>query len=516
MAWFVRSRACLAEPPAEFALDDEQFGALRARVRTIRELTRKPQLAAGILARNVLFGPPSQPLFGPLDREIEQFERRGRRGREPVIEAVAQGRLDHPRRLLAHQPALVLTLEFRIAKEDRNQGGAGANGVLAGQDRGALGLADALGMVLQTAQKGGAQPCLMRAAVGGGDRVAIGMDEAVVLHEPGDRPFERAMPARLLDPAGKALFDDEGFALDILGEIVLKAAGKVEGGLGWNFASGIEQFRVAMPAYLDAAEEIGFGARHAEQPGRLELRALAENLLIRLESHLGAAPVRDAADLSKLALWRAPLEELTIEDLAARDLDFEPLGERIDHGYADAMQAARCLVRAGIEFSAGVQHRHDYFERRFLGKLRMRIDRNATAVVGDTEKAVGLEGDVDERRVTRDRLIHRIVEDFGEEVMQRRLVGTADIHAGAPADRLEPFENLDRGGGITGFSRRAAAARAIGSSGYLFARRIAEKVAVIGHSKLAFSILIRRPQFSLRAYPAYRELLNGAPGWFGG
>ena len=57
------------------------------------------------------------------------------------------------------------------------------------------------------------------------------------------------------------------------------------------------------------------------------------------------------------------------------------------------------------------------------------------------------------------RLVHGVVDDFGEQVMQRLFVGAADIHAGAAADRLEPFEHLDVGRGIAGLgtARRAAA-----------------------------------------------------------
>ena len=39
-----------------------------------------------------------------------------------------------------------------------------------------------------------------------------------------------------------------------------------------------------------------------------------------------------------------------------------------------------------------------------------------------------------------------VVEHFGGEMVQRALVDAADVHAGAAADRLEPFEHLDRGG----------------------------------------------------------------------
>ena len=45
----------------------------------------------------------------------------------------------------------------------------------------------------------------------------------------------------------------------------------------------------------------------------------------------------------------------------------------------------------------------------------------------------------------RQRLVHGIVDDLGEQVMQRLLVGAADIHAGPAAYRLEAFEHLDIG-----------------------------------------------------------------------
>ena len=78
----------------------------------------------------------------------------------------------------------------------------------------------------------------------------------------------------------------------------------------------------------------------------------------------------------------------------------------------------------------------------------MRIDRDAAAVVDDREKAVGLDLDLDEMGVAGERLVHGIVDHLGEQVVHRLLVGAADIHAGPPAHRLEPFEHLDVAGGV--------------------------------------------------------------------
>ena len=84
----------------------------------------------------------------------------------------------------------------------------------------------------------------------------------------------------------------------------------------------------------------------------------------------------------------------------------------------------------------------------------MVLDRDAAAVVDDGEVAVGVEVDLDAARVPGDRLVHRVVDDLGEEVVERVGVGAADIHAGPAPDRLEAFQNLDVGGRV-GVARRS-------------------------------------------------------------
>ena len=80
----------------------------------------------------------------------------------------------------------------------------------------------------------------------------------------------------------------------------------------------------------------------------------------------------------------------------------------------------------------------------------MRIDRDAAAVVGDGQKSVGAQFHLDERGMPGQGLVHGVVDDFGEQVMQRLFVGAADIHAGAAAYRLQSFQHLDVGCGIAG------------------------------------------------------------------
>ena len=78
----------------------------------------------------------------------------------------------------------------------------------------------------------------------------------------------------------------------------------------------------------------------------------------------------------------------------------------------------------------------------------MRVDGNAAAIVGDGQEAVGLELDLDPGGVAGHGLVHAIVDHLGEKVMQRLLVGAADIHARPAPHGLEALEHLDVGGGV--------------------------------------------------------------------
>ena len=73
----------------------------------------------------------------------------------------------------------------------------------------------------------------------------------------------------------------------------------------------------------------------------------------------------------------------------------------------------------------------------------MRIDRDAAAVVANGNPVARGELDLDSRSMAGDGLVHGVVEYFGGEVMEPAFVGTTDVHAGATAHRLQPFENLD-------------------------------------------------------------------------
>jgi hypothetical protein len=155
----------------------------------------------------------------------------------------------------------------------------------------------------------------------------------------------------------------------------------------------------------------------------------------------------------------AALEGLAVEFLVAGDFDDGAGGERVDDADPDSVEAAGSRIGLALELAARMERGHDHLERRLAGIFGMRVDRDAAAVVGDGEAVAGLQRDLDARRVAGDRLVHRIVDDLGGEMVEGARVGAADVHAGTAAHRLEPFEHLDRRGVVIlgrvwGFGRR--------------------------------------------------------------
>ena len=129
------------------------------------------------------------------------------------------------------------------------------------------------------------------------------------------------------------------------------------------------------------------------------------------------------------------------------DLDGHPGGEGVDHGDADAVQTAGDRVRLAVELAARVQHGQRDLDTRLL-QLGVQVDREATAVVGDPDAAVGEQHHVDGVAVAGQRLVDRVVDDLPHQVVQTALAGRADVHAGPLADRLQPFEDGDRLGAV--------------------------------------------------------------------
>ena len=143
-------------------------------------------------------------------------------------------------------------------------------------------------------------------------------------------------------------------------------AARQEGGLAQALLERVE-------VEVERLEDVGVGQ---ERHGRAGGRALGEHLALHQLGLRGAARV------------------LLGEDVAvAADLHGQPLGEGVDDGHADAVQAAGDLVAAAVaELAAGVQDgEHDLDGRAAL--LLHDRDGDAAPVVDDGDGVVGVDRD---------------------------------------------------------------------------------------------------------------------------
>src|SRR5579883_1125040 len=279
------------------ALDEEDLGADGARLAAIRELAGQAQLARRALAVELLLLAAALTLLGALDHGVEKRVARFRIAREPMVEMILERALDEPRGLGRGELLLGLSLELRLADEEREQDHRALRHILGG-DLLRAAIIGELAIGLEAARQRGAQARLMRPALGGRHGVAVEGGEALLILGPGDRPFDAAALLKLL-LAEEGAGGEGGAGLQGRREIVGEAAGEMKPLLLWD-ALGQRQLRVAPPADLDAAEEIGLGAGEAVERRRLEMRVGAEDLRVRVEADRGAAPVLDGALILEL------------------------------------------------------------------------------------------------------------------------------------------------------------------------------------------------------------------------
>ena len=123
------------------------------------------------------------------------------------------------------------------------------------------------------------------------------------------------------------------------------------------------------------------------------------------------------------------------------------------------MQTAGHLVAVAAKFSSGMENRQHHFDRRPAALVH--VDGNAPAVIDDGNTVVGVNRYRNLTAISGERFVDRIINDFINKVMKAALRCAADIHAGALADRFEPFQNLNLIGVIRAFNSGNLRARLI-------------------------------------------------------
>ncbi len=217
-------------------------------------------------------------------------------------------------------------------------------------------------------------------------------------------------------------------------------------------AAGVRQverlFRhIVLEMNLQAAVDVRHVLQVVADEARVQLGRL-EDVGVRLEIDAGSVSTEGAELLQLRRRFAAPERLLPLVAIAA-DGRHQLLGQGVDNRRADAVQAAGVDVAVAVaELGAGVQRRQDQLQGRPL-VLGVRIDGNAAAVVGDRHGVAALvQRDGDGVGVAVEVLVHGVIDDFPDEVVQPLVVHAADVHGRPLADRLQAFQDDDVFAGI--------------------------------------------------------------------
>ena len=90
------------------------------------------------------------------------------------------------------------------------------------------------------------------------------------------------------------------------------------------------------------------------------------------------------------------------------DLHLEPFGQRIDALRSNSVQSAGIFIGSLIELSSCMKVRKNQLHRRHL-ELRMHVDGDTAAVIGNTDRSVDVDGDFDMFAVTRQMFVDRVI-----------------------------------------------------------------------------------------------------------
>ena len=159
------------------------------------------------------------------------------------------------------------------------------------------------------------------------------------------------------------------------------------------------------------------------------------------------SPAGLAARSAQRALGHAALVLLAVDLAVAAHLHPHLLGEGVDHGGADAVQAAGDLV--GLPPNLPPAWRRVITVSRadlpVLACMSTGMPRPLSQTV--TWPSAWMATSMRSQKPAMASSM-AVVDDLVDQVVEAALVGGADVHAGAAAHRLQPFQHLDIAGGV--------------------------------------------------------------------
>ena len=285
------------------------------------------------------------------------------------------------------------------------------------------------------------QARFVRAAQGRGNQIDIAFIGAAALFQPSERKCRAFARAEIVVVAGNIVFGGEhghGFLciFQQIRQIALQAL-RIMPGLG----NGVCRlpFDMARERHGNALQQHGFGAQQAFQFENAVGGAF-KIFRVRINAYFGAGIAHGA-----LADLRQRLDHITVRKHDAGNLPvtlhghFQPRRERVGHGHAHAVQAARKGIRAAarffVELAAGVKLReHEFHHGNLLHGVQ--AGGNAAPVVAHGKRAVRMDFHVNPRGKTAQGFVCRVVDDFLADV--GGAVG-AGVHARPFFDGVEAF-----------------------------------------------------------------------------
>ena len=363
--------------------------------------------------------------------------------RQPMIKLVFDCRVNQTGGFGRTELFFGLPLELRVFHKQGQDDSRRSDDIF-GRNVGGFLVPQHFRVTAQTAGQGRAQARFVRAALRRANRVAKRTDKACfAVFQPRHRPFDESFAVGQIRTSRKRFRRYNGFFAQLVFQEVFQSVGEFQRFLCGRFVVARQQRRIAFPADFDAFEQKRFGTRHAEQDSGLERLAFAENFRVGFEDDRRAASVRYGAHILQRRNGDAARILLHPQGFIARDFNGHFGRKRVDDRRADTVQTARYRIRFSAELAARMKRCHNDFQRRFVGIFRMRVDGDAATVVLDAHGTVGIQLHFNDGSVARDGFVHRVIQNFRRQVVVRRFVRAADVHAGTAADGFQAFQNLD-------------------------------------------------------------------------
>ncbi len=354
---------------------------------------------------------------------------------EELGDLLHQGALDGTFDIGVQQADLVLRLELRLGVADGDDRSHPLAEVLAG---GAHILEQLLLLAVlgETAGYGGAEA----GEVGAADRVVgvvgVAADALVVAGGELDGHLD-------LDVFHHAV-DIDGLVDDLLGPVepehIFRDAAVVVVDL---LAAGPQVLQLELKAAVEESQL----AQAVLEGVEIKLQ-VAEDLGVGHEMDLGAVAL-GRADVLHLGDGHALLVALLVGAALAADGGHGPAGEG-GHGLgAHAVEAGGGLVGALVELGARAHGGHHHLEGGLAG-LGMHVHGDAAAVVAHEDGVVHIDLNNHHLAVAGQVLVHGVVDQLVNEVVQAAGGDVADVHARAAADVVGIAQHLDTARAIVG------------------------------------------------------------------